>query len=126
MSIYHNYLALRRVFRVQATASRRAVRAGTGGFHVHNTDTGTDATESVVEELSPDTWHEFTVVALTSAGVGVASQPSRPVLTEPAPRLLRELRAATSHLAGQKAKLQQKRSELLVLARSSTMALPAV
>ena len=31
---------------------------------MHNTDTGTDATESVVEELAPDTWHEFTPVAL--------------------------------------------------------------
>ena len=96
---------------------------GAGGFSIHTEDTGSDHPEHAVEQLSPDTWHEFEVAAITSAGVGAASPPSRPVLTERAPTLLRELKAATARLAAYRERLKRKRDELLVLARSGTMAL---
>ena len=97
---------------------------GTGGFNVHVEDSGSDVPQYAVEELSPDMWHEICVAAITSAGVGAFSPSSRPLLTDRAPRLLRELNAATKQLAGHRAKLQRKRAELLQLARSGTMALP--
>jgi hypothetical protein len=109
-----------------AVGYRISVRyAGDGGFSVHTEDTASESPHCVIEDLAPDTWHEFRVAAITSAGVGADSVPSRPVLTDRAPKLLRELRAATSQLDGKRVKLQRKRAELLALARSGTMALPA-
>ena len=98
---------------------------GDGEFAVHTADTGCDETQHVVEELAADTWHEFVVHAITAAGIGAASQPSHPVLMEPAPKLLRNLRAATKQLAGTRSRLARKRAELLQLAQSGTMALDA-
>ena len=99
--------------------------AGAGGFNIHTEDTASDHLQCTIEELPADTWHEFTIAAITSAGVGAASVPSRPVLTERAPKLLRELNAATKQLNGQREKLQRRKAELLQMARSGTMALPA-
>ena len=84
----------------------RVQYGGTGGFNVHVEDSSSDATQHAIDQLSPDTWHEFSVAAITAAGIGAASAASRPVLTERAPRLLRELHAATKQLSGQRAEEQ--------------------
>ena len=102
----------------------RVQYAGEGGFAVHVEHTNNELPQCAIEELSPDMWHEFCIAAITSAGVGARSASSRPVLTERAPRLLRELRSATKQLNAQRSKLHSKRSELIQLARSGTMALP--
>lgn len=96
---------------------------GEGGFTVHIPDTGTGHSQCIVEDLAPDAWHEFQVRAITTAGTGAPSASSRPVLTERAPALLRELRAAEALLAKLKDRLKRRRDELLSVARSGTMAL---
>ena len=98
---------------------------GNGGFSVHIQDTGSAQPKSVVEELPPDTWHKFKVRTITAAGIGAFSKASRPVLTERAPVLLRELRAAEALLSTLQSRLQRRQVELLTLARSGTMALRA-
>ena len=60
---------------------------GEGGFSSLVLDTGSDKTSVAVEGLRADTWHEFRVAALTAAGRGAPSRPSRPVQTERKPRL---------------------------------------
>ena len=99
--------------------------AGEGGFSVHVVDTASSQPQCVMEELAPDSWHEFRVVAITSAGLGAPSLPSRPVLTNRAPHLLRSLRSSTQQLATLRGRLERKRNELLALARSGTVALRA-
>ena len=101
----------------------RVQYSGDGGFLVHTDDTAATVAQSTVEQLRPDTWHEFQVAAITSAGIGAPSRPSRPVLTECAPKLLRELNAAARQLKALRERVQQKRYELMQLARSGTMAL---
>lgn len=96
---------------------------GSGDFSVHTDNTGDNQVQHVVEQLKPDTWHEFQVAAITAAGVGALSQASRPILTEQAPPLLRALDAATARLLAFRERLKRKQEELLMLARSGTMAL---
>ena len=97
--------------------------SGDGGFNVHTDDTGSSQTQHAIEQLATDTWHEFQVSAITTAGVGTPSRTSRPVLTDRAPALLRELNAATKQLGALRERMRRKRDELLHLARSGTMAL---
>jgi hypothetical protein len=97
--------------------------SGDGEFALHVENTGSATCEHAIEQLSADTWHEFTVAAITSAGVGAASIPSRPVLTERAPKLLRDLRTASKQLSALRDRLARKRSQLLELVTSGTMAL---
>ena len=96
---------------------------GEGGFVVYTADTGSDMTQCLVEELVPDTWHEFQTCAITAAGIGAPSAASAPVLTDRAPPLLRELRAAETLTLKLKERLARYQEELLHRARSGTMAL---
>ncbi len=61
--------------------------------------------------------------AWTAAGAGALSAASRPVLTERAPTLLREVRVAETTLDRLRGRLQRRNDELLTLARSGTMTL---
>jgi hypothetical protein len=98
---------------------------GAGDFHVHVADTAviTKLAEEhhAVEELAPDTWHEFKVAAITAAGVGALSLASHPVLFDEAPKLLRDLARATRSIKLIKTKLAAKRERLVRLASEATL-----
>ena len=87
--------------------------AGDGGFFVHTLDTGSALPHAMLDGLRPDAWHEFQVSAITAEGRGASSQASRPALTPLAAALHRNLAKAKLQLTQTRAKLAEKREDLL-------------
>ena len=88
---------------------------------MHTADTESMDTKVVVDDLSPDTWHEFQVAAITAPGVGAVSQPSHPCLTDRAPKLLRDVERTARAVRTLRERLQRKRETLMELAGERTL-----
>lgn len=95
--------------------------SGDSGYTTHTPDTGSALPELSVARLQANTWHEFRVAAVTAAGLGTPSPPSRPVLTQRAPKLAKEILRAQHALEKMRLELTEKREARLRLAREATL-----